>query len=483
MLISVSLNIVLFVLLGLSLFALVFILLVLRYKTKVFNRKLETQAIQLNKYAKENKSYKSQLDEMVHDKTKDFHEQMELNKELIADRKIALKKANEANFLKNAFLSNMSHEIRTPLNSIMGFSDLLLSEFSGDKRNDLFEYSQAISRSSERLMQLLNNLIDISRVDANDYEVSLKASNINKSLEKVYDIFILKAQEKHLKFNLVNTEVPDSQFDISILERVIAIIVDNAIKYTDAGYINISSMFKTNENKLLIRIKDTGVGIDDSFLTEIFAPFRQESFGYSKSHQGAGLGLPLAKKLLKLINGEIQVKSKKMEGTVFSIFIPYIPVNEAKEASAIKHIEKISKSVTLSINTENVPKILVVEDDKMNKLVFKKMLGNISELTICSNGDEALEMFEETFNNNNSFDMVLMDINLPAPWDGIEVMKEVKSKFIEAQKIPFIAQTAYAMSGDREKMLREGFDDYIAKPIDKAELFHVIEQNLKNETL
>jgi len=192
MLISVSLNIVLFVLLGLSLFALVFILLVLRYKTKVFNRKLETQAIQLNKYAKENKSYKSQLDEMVHDKTKDFHEQMELNKELIADRKIALKKANEANFLKNAFLSNMSHEIRTPLNSIMGFSDLLLSEFSGDKRNDLFEYSQAISRSSERLMQLLNNLIDISRVDANDYEVSLKASNIYKSLEKVYDIFILK---------------------------------------------------------------------------------------------------------------------------------------------------------------------------------------------------------------------------------------------------------------------------------------------------
>lgn len=483
MLLSISLNITLFVLLGLALFAFVFILLLFRYKTKVYNRKLITHEKQLKKFAEENKTYKNKLDELVHEKTKDFHEQMELNKKLVANRKIALKKANDANFLKNTFLSNMSHEIRTPLNSIIGFSGLLETEFLDQNNSDLLKFAQAISNSSERLMQLLTNLIDISRVDANDYDVYLKTSNINDSLEKAYNLFYSKAEEKFLRLNLATTELPNSQFDITILEKILTIIIDNAINYTEAGYVNISSVYKSKENKILIRIKDTGVGIDENYLNEIFAPFRQESFGYSKSHKGAGLGLPLAYKLIKLLKGEIQIKSKKMNGTVVSIYIPFIPVDNDDSGTIQSDIEKISKTNSTVLKTDKVPRILVVEDDKMNKLVFYKMLNNTSELTICSDGDEALQTIEDTFKNNDSFDIILMDINLPAPWDGISVMKEMKSKFIQAQSIPFVAQTAYTMSEDRVKMLKEGFDDYIAKPIEKSELFHVIEQNLKNEDL
>jgi len=483
MLLLVSLNIVLLIILALSLFAIVFILLVLRYKIKVFKRKIEQQDQQIKIFAKENIAFKTKLDDLVNEKTKEFHEQMEINKKLIAERKIALKKANDANFLKNAFLSNMSHEIRTPLNSIMGFSDLLQTEFSEQDNSELYDFSKAISTSSERLMHLLDNLIDISRIDANDYEVFNKASNINHALQNVYEVFINNAQEKNLKYNLIPTEVPDSQLDISILERVLSLIIDNAIKYTDSGSISISSIFKKNENQFLIMIQDTGVGIDEAFISEVFAPFRQESFGYSKSHQGAGLGLPLAYKLVQLLQGKIKVKSKKMQGTQVSIYLPYIPINKDTKVQNTKNIEKRSKTSTTKLKISGKPRILVVEDDKMNRFVFKKMLGELSILTICKDGDMALQTIEETFNKNESFDIILMDINLPVPWNGIQLMKEIKNKFIQAQRIPFIAQTAYAMSEDKLKMLMEGFDDYIAKPIEKSELYHIIEQNLQNETL
>jgi len=458
-------------------------LLMLHYRNKVSKIKIAQQEQQLNIYAKENRAYKTQLKELVDEKTKEFHEQMEINKRLIADRKIALKKANDANFLKNAFLSNMSHEIRTPLNSIIGFSDLLQTEFSEQKNDELYEYSKAISESSDRLMHLLDNLIDISRVDANDYEVFNKVSNINHAIKSVYDLFAYKAQEKNLEYHFIPTELPDSMFDISILERVLSLIIDNAIKYTETGYINVSSIFKQKNNSFLIMVQDTGVGIDDAFISEVFAPFRQESFGYSKSHQGAGLGMPLAYKLIQLLQGNIQVKSKKMEGTIVSISLPFNPVTQENEIEKPTNIEEVSKTTTTKLKTTKIPRIMVVEDDKMNRLVFKKMLGKISDLTICSDGDLALQTIEETFNKNESFDIILMDINLPVPWDGIHLMKEIKSNYLQAQRIPFIAQTAYAMSGDKQKMLMEGFDDYIAKPIDKSELYHIIEQNLQNETL
>ncbi|NOR88045.1 MAG: response regulator, partial [Bacteroidales bacterium] len=238
----------------------------------------------------------------------------------------------------------------------------------------------------------------------------------------------------------------------------------------------ISSLYKENNEKLIIRIKDTGIGIDSKFLPELFDAFRQESLGYSKSQQGAGLGLPLAKKLMKLIDGEIQVKSKKGEGSVVSLFIPYL---EDKSSKKTPKKEQKEETAVTSLNLVDVPRILLVEDDKMNRLVFSKMMANKSKLIVCVDGDEALESLNKHIQNKEPIDIVLMDINLPAPWDGIEVMKEMKIRHQEAKTIPFIAQTAYAMAGDKERMLQAGFDDYISKPIDRLELYNVIENNLK----
>jgi signal transduction histidine kinase/CheY-like chemotaxis protein len=473
-------NITIIWLLAAALFIVSLVAFYMNYGKKILSISNKNLQEQMSKLVHENKDYKTRIDAIVLEKTVDVHQQLEEREKLIIDRKIALKKAKDANFLKNAFLANMSHEIRTPLNGIIGFSNLLLNELSLLEQQNLYDYAQGISESSERLLLLLDNLIDISRVDANDIEVNLQPANINPSIENIFQVFKHKAQEKHLTVNLVLTEIPDSMIDKSIVERVISLILDNAIKYTEAGFINMGSFYREEDRKILIRIKDTGIGIDEKFLPEIFSPFRQESLGYNKSHQGSGLGLPLVKKLMELVQGEVQVKSKKGEGTVVSLFFPFIvPENQNKPMPG-KPKEKIAGSVTnLNLNFE--PTILVVEDDKMNRLVFSKMLSKISKLHLCVDGTEALSFVEEHF-KSDSFDLVLMDINLPAPYSGIDVMNEMKSRFPKAKTIPFVAQTAYAMTGDKEKMLQAGFDDYISKPIEKSELLHIIENNIKSST-
>ncbi len=464
-------------------FVLLFIILILmfisRYYSRISKRKITSLEEQLLKYSKENQEFKTRFDDLVRNKTKEVHQQLELKDKTIINRKIALKKANEANYLKNAFLASMSHEIRTPLNSIIGFSNMLQAELSLLEKPELYDYAQGISSSSSRLLTLLDNLIDISRVDANNYEIQLQDSNYNTSLENIYQIFNSKAQEKNLTMNFVPMKIPNSKFDKSVTEKILSLIIDNALKYTQRGFINLSSVYKEKEGLVIIRVKDTGVGIDDKFTPILFDPFRQESLGYSKSQQGAGLGLPLVKKLLGLIDGDVTVKTKKGEGSVFSIYLPFV---EAEQSIISENKITPKKAVNKpSLKLKQKPKILVVEDDKMNRLVFKKMLSDISELHICPDGDDAIKYAKHHFDNKDSFDIVLMDINLPAPWDGIELTKELKSQFKEIENIPFIAQTAYAMAGDRERMLKSGFDDYISKPIERSELFNIIENNIQQE--
>lgn len=465
-------------------FVIIFIILILvlitRYYSRVSKRKITSLEEQLLKYTKENKIFKNQFDDLVRNKTKEVHQQLEVKDKAIIHRKIALKKANEANYLKNAFLASMSHEIRTPLSSIIGFSNMLLSELSLLEKPDLYDYAQGITSSSSKLLNLLDNLIDISRVDANNFEIQLQNSNYNSSLENVYQIYASKAQEQNLTLNYVPTNIPNSRFDKSVTEKILSLIIDNALRYTQRGFINLSSVYKEKDGIVIIRIKDTGVGIDDKFVPVLFDPFRQESLGYSKNQQGAGLGLPLVKKLLGLIDGDVTVKTKKGEGSVFSIYLPYIKAEQNTIATPQK--TKYQKTNTPNFRLKQTPKILVVEDDKMNRLVFKKMLGEVSELHICSDGDKAISYVKNHFDNKDHFDIVLMDINLPAPWDGIELTKELKNRHKGLQETPFIAQTAYAMAGDRERMLKSGFDDYISKPIERSELFHIIENNIQQET-
>ncbi len=188
----------------------------------------------------------------------------------------------------------MSHEIRTPLNGIIGFSSLLEAELSRMENQELFEYASGIEQSGERLLHLLNNIIDISRIEANDFEVKLESCNIPHIITQVSELYNFKANEKGLRLNIQTLDTPPALADERISAKVLTDLIDNAIKYTERGFVNINSGFDIDSKRVFIRIKDTGIGIDSAYLPNIFEAFRQESLGYSRAYQGAGLGLPLA---------------------------------------------------------------------------------------------------------------------------------------------------------------------------------------------
>lgn len=385
--------------------------------------------------------------------------------------KKALKRSEEANFLKNSFLSNISHEIRTPLNNIIGFSSLLEAEISILENKELFDYARAISESGDRLLHLLNNIIDISRVESNDIRLSLKPCNVNSVIGSVAQLFLFKANEQKLKLNFIAGKVPEALADEVGLTKVLTAIIENAIKYTENGFVNISSDYNSQTNEILIRIKDSGVGIDAVYLPDIFNPFRNESAGYSKDAHGAGLGLPLAKSLIELMRGRIDITSTKGAGTIVTVFL---------QASTGEQISWAPKDLAKKIKFKTLQnlEIFIVEDDLMNKIVLYEMTKSLGNVVSAVNGEETLKVIDKFYREGKLFDVMLFDINLPPPWDGIKLMQEIRNRYKEYKTIPFIAQTAYAMAGDKEKLLEAGFDDYISKPLNQQALYSIMKNQL-----
>jgi len=400
-----------------------------------------------------------------------------LNNQLIESRqkdlelKKALKKAEDANYLKNAFLANMSHEIRTPLNGIIGFSSLLETELSMLENQELFEFAQGIQQSGDRLLHLLNNIIDISRIEAHDIEVELHPCNLNEIVSNISELHLFSANEKGLSFKSKTPEIPMVIADNSAITRIVNIVIENAIKYTNEGFVNILTGYQAETNEVFLRIKDTGVGMEADYMQHLFEAFRQESSGYSRSYQGAGLGLPLAKRLLDLMHGRIEINSTHAMGTTVEIFLPC----QASEKQHTPLVEKPKPALPLYGSLD----IFIVEDDRMNRLVLQKMLNKAGNTTIAVDGDETMKIISERHKKGHVFQVMLFDINLPSPWDGIKLMNKIRSEYKEYRFVPFIAQTAYAMAGDKEKMLEAGFDDYIAKPISKNELLTIIKNQLE----
>ncbi len=385
--------------------------------------------------------------------------------------KRALKRSEEANFMKNAFLSNFSHEIRTPLNNIIGFASLLEAEISLLENKELFDYARAISESGDKLSHLLDNILDISKLEANDMQIKLKSCQLNNVVADTTQMFIFKANEQKLKLNLKINEVPAAFIDEKGLNKVLSIVLENAVKYTPNGFINVSTDFQTDKGEICIRIKDTGIGIDPTYLPGIFDPFRQDSLGYTKENSGAGLGLPLAKSLVEMMRGHIEIESAKGMGTTVTIFFP--PEKTTDEIQPRKEPTKKEKFKTLQ-----GLEIFIVEDDLMNKIVLFEMTKSLGNVITTMDGDEALKVIEEEYKAGKVFDIMLFDINLPPPWDGIKLMHEVRKKIKAYKTVPFVAQTAYAMTGDKEKLLEAGFDDYISKPINQQELYSIMKNQL-----
>lgn len=381
----------------------------------------------------------------------------ELNKEL-QETKL---KAEESDRLKSAFLANMSHEIRTPMNSILGFSDLL-NECKADEQRE--EYVDIIQKNGEVLLTLLNDIIDLSKIEGGQFTVKPELVNIidlMMELEQLYGVKLSQAGKPKLKINL---EIPSGyqnlqlKTDRSRLFQVFANLLDNALKFTDEGLIVFG--FYIEDSGLKFFVRDTGIGIKKDDLKIIFERFAQVRSTYDGKYGGAGLGLSISKKIVELLGGNLSVQSKYNKGSVFSFSLPLITASTKK--SNYKKNVRIRKTRKKKDRT-----ILIVEDEDSSKRLIETLLSPLNfKILSVATGEEALEICR----NNKNVNLVLMDLKLPR-MSGYEATTKIKNL---NKNIHVIVQTALTFDHEKQKSFDCGCDDFLTKPIKTKRLINTI---------
>lgn len=375
----------------------------------------------------------------------------------------AKEKAEESDRLKSAFLANMSHEIRTPMNGILGFTNLLKAPgLSGEKQQ---QFINIIERSGARMLSTIHDIIDISKIEAGQVEVNNSEININEKLQSFLDFFSPETVKKKIQLELLD-RLSDNQVNVisdgEKLDSILTNLIKNAIKHTSKGKIKFGYLLKQYKGKdyLEFYVKDTGTGIPRNRLVAIFDRFVQADIGENKVYEGSGLGLAISKSYVNMLGGDIWVESTEGNGSSFYFTIPYNPVNN--EVSVVD----IENSHLEFDSTEKL-KILLVEDDEFVITYLTIILEDYTkELIVTKTGLESVELCK----TNPDIDLVLMDIRIPGI-DGYEATRRIR-KF--NKDLFIIAQTAYAQSGDKDKCIDAGCNDYITKPIDKDELLQKI---------
>lgn len=404
---------------------------------------------------------------------RDITDKKKIEEELLASQE-NLKKAKElaeiANKSKSEFLANMSHEIRTPMNAILGFSEILLSQIKVPKYE---EYLKTIVNSGKTLLSIINDILDLSKIEAGKMEFNYEPVNISGILEEIKMIFSQKVKEKNLKF-ILDIQGADKRgyiLDEVRIRQVILNLVGNAIKFTEKGYVRVGLI--TEEHKedpekvnLIIEVEDTGIGVSDTEKEKIFGAFIQQSNQSTKKYGGTGLGLAICKKLVEKMNGTITLESELGKGSKFIVSIPNLDTFDLKDFQREAILPR-----DLDIVFEP-SEILVVDDIKHNRDLIKGYLEN-NNLIIheATNGKEALD-----FLKNNIPSLILMDIWMPE-MNGYDATQLIK-KNPDFNTIPVIAFTASAMK-ETEKKIIELFDGYLRKPINKKDLFQELRKYLK----
>lgn len=384
----------------------------------------------------------------------------------------AKEKAEAASELKDAFIANISHEIRTPLNGVLGMTSIIKDVFSQYITPKEEQYFVAINRSSRRIIRTIDMILNFSRLQVGDLKSDPRIVNLDELLNELYMEFNIPAQQKGLVLTFENKigEV-QIQSDTYCLNQVIANLVDNAIKYTITGSIKII-LYRDHENKIKIDVEDTGIGISEDYMDQLFQPYTQEEIGYTRAYDGVGLGLSLVKKFLNLIEAEISVKSKKEVGSIFTIiFKESTNVSKAIEFDKSTNDHQPKKSEQ-GLKPKRNASILIVEDEEVNQLFLSVKLAQFYNVIIVDSATKALESLED-----KRFDVILMDISLKGGLNGIELTKILRETN-EYSKIPIIAITGYAFNQDRERCLAAGCNDYISKPFQIEDLEEKIQQFL-----
>lgn len=374
------------------------------------------------------------------------------------------KKAEQSDKLKSAFLANMSHEIRTPMNAILGFSQLLEGDVS---RTDKSAYVKTIRENSNSLLRLIEDIIDISKIEAGQLDINLYPLHLNSMMDDLRITFNqILSKDPGDKVQLICDHPAQDLFirtDGNRLRQILTNLLHNALKFTQRGEIRFG--YHIEPPYVRFHVSDTGPGIKREYLNEVFDRFRKlEPEENQAIHRGAGIGLSISKNLAELLGGNLWVESQWGKGSTFYFTIRY------ETAEAVTPLT--SKRLEVMRNHKERKRILIVEDEVTNYQFLESMLKDKNcQILRAINGKEAVEIFQE----NPPIDLIIMDIRMPV-MDGIEATKRIKS--LNA-RVPVIAQTAMAMEGDREKSLEAGCDDYISKPIIISEFLELVGKHLE----
>ena len=364
--------------------------------------------------------------------------------------------AEDASRSKSEFLANMSHEIRTPLNGVLSMLQLLQTTSPNAEQQ---EYVEAAIRSSNRLTRLLSDILDLSRIESNKLVIQEESFALADVQQSILDIFGVLAREKGVRLEVrLDPRIPAHLFGDEVrLRQILFNLVGNAVKFTPKGRVDVSFVLvsKAGESPCQIRcmVQDSGVGIPSERLKDIFEPFIQVDGSCVRTHQGAGLGLAIVRRLVGLMHGQLQIQSVQGEGTTVGVTLPF-----TVGSGSLARGQRRSRDEDLAGR-----RFLLVEDDCVNRMAMERILEKFGcEVISVANGREAVEILER-----EHFDLVFMDVQMPV-MDGMEATRIIREEL--RQDVPVVAMTAYAMAGDRERFLQAGMDSYISKPVDMAHL-------------
>lgn len=399
----------------------------------------------------------SNLNEMIA-VIRDISERKHYESELLKSKA----KADEMSLLKSHLLANMSHEFRTPLNGIIGFAEILKSEL---KNKDYIDYSSRILSSGKRLLTTLSSILNLSAFESEVPNINLASENLCLIVDSVVETFNDYALSKELKYEYLHSnKIIMVNIDKMLFEQALTNIIDNAFKFTLKGKITVSIKVenKNNIEFAVVSVADSGIGISETNYEYIFKDFKQVSEGYSRKYEGLGLGLPVAKRMIELLGGEIVFESKVEIGSTFHIYLPLtrIIINDRGSNNFTNGKTNLSK--------QKLSEILYVEDNEMNYILMKRFLKDRYIVVNASNGEIAIDL-----TSKKTYLIILMDINLGSGINGIDTLRVIKQD-VRYSKIPVFAVTGYALPSDRDRLLDNGFNNILTKPFTKEEIINLI---------
>lgn len=403
-------------------------------------------------------------------------EKLQNQKQTLSDQATDIEKARDealyANTAKSNFLANMSHEIRTPLTAIIGFAESCQDiDQSMEERSNA---NKTIIKSSKHLMHIINEILDLSKIEAGKLEIEAIPISVMEVLDEIDPLISIMAEEKGLTFRINYTyPLPERIISDQVrLKQILINLCSNAIKFTNKGHVDLNVSYKTESSSLIFEVIDTGIGLSEEQKEKIFKPFEQADSSTTRKFGGTGLGLTLSRQLAEMLNGELYVESAVNKGSCFTVKLDIV---EAENSSHIN--ERAYKNTAEKVNELNIEtpklngKILLAEDNEDIQELVKLLMKKVGvDLDIVGNGQQAVKAAIES-----EYDLVFMDIQMPV-MDGLTAMQELQK---QEYNQPVVAMTANAMQKDRDECKEAGFSSFISKPINRSDLYLVLMQYLK----